>query len=40
MTRSAGPLNEYGCHEGNYSITNMLRGARRAEQHGAETVSR
>ena len=40
MTSSAGPLFEYGCHEGNYSITNMLRGARMAEQNGAAANTR
>ena len=40
MTRSAGPLYEYGCHEGNYSITNMLSGARRTEQARAESAAR
>jgi hypothetical protein len=28
MTRIPGPVYEYGCHEGNYSIRNMLSGAR------------
>ncbi|MCY4602503.1 MAG: hypothetical protein OXF27_21575 [Acidobacteria bacterium] len=40
MTRSAGPLYEYGCHEGNYSITNMLSGARRTEQARPESAAR
>ena len=40
MTRAAGPLYEYGCHEGNYSITNMLAGARRAERQGAQIPAR
>ena len=31
MTRIAGPLYEYACHEGNYGIVNILRGARQAE---------
>ncbi len=35
MTRSAGPLYEYGCHEGNYSLPVMLGGARRAEREAA-----
>jgi hypothetical protein len=25
---------EYACHEANYSLTNMLRGARLAEREG------
>ena len=29
---SAGALHEYACHEGNYALGNMLRGARLAEQ--------
>ena len=28
MTRVAGQLYEYACHEGNYGLTNILRGAR------------
>ena len=28
MARSAGPLYEYACHEGNHSMTNILAGAR------------
>ena len=28
LRRSAGPLFEYACHEGNYPLTNILRGAR------------
>ena len=32
MTTLDGPLIEYACHEGNYSMENMLRGARRKEQ--------
>jgi len=28
MTRSSGPIYEYACHEGNYSLVNMLRGYR------------
>jgi hypothetical protein len=27
-----GPIYEYACHEGNYSLANILRGARQAEQ--------
>jgi hypothetical protein len=26
MTRYDGPLFEYACHEGNYSLPNILRG--------------
>jgi hypothetical protein len=32
MTRSKDPMFEYACHEGNYSLTNVLAGARAAEQ--------
>jgi len=32
MTRSDDPIYEYACHEGNYSMPNMLKGARAAEQ--------
>ena len=31
MTKVAGQLYEYGCHEGNYGMTNLLRGERVAE---------
>ena len=31
MTRAAGAIYEYACHEGNYSLANMLRGFRAAE---------
>ena len=32
MTRSREPIFEYACHEGNYSLPNILAGARAAEQ--------
>jgi hypothetical protein len=32
MTRSTGNIYEYACHEGNYSLANMLRGYRAAER--------
>jgi hypothetical protein len=32
MTRSDEPIYEYACHEGNYSMPNMLKGARAVEQ--------
>jgi hypothetical protein len=32
MTRSPGPIYEYACHEGNYSLTNLLRGYRAIER--------
>ena len=31
-----GPLYEYACHEGNYSLANVLRGARAEERSAAE----
>ena len=31
MTAMQGPIFEYACHEGNYSMENMLRGARMKE---------
>jgi hypothetical protein len=32
MARSAGPIYEYACHEGNYSLENLLRGYRASER--------
>jgi len=32
MTRTDGPLFEYACHEGNYAMPNLLKGARAAEK--------
>jgi hypothetical protein len=31
-----GPIFEYACHEGNYSLRNILQGARMAEKEAAE----
>ena len=39
MKRAEGPVIEYACHEGNYSIVNTLSAARAAEQ-AAEAVRR
>ena len=36
MTRVAGLLYEYGCHEGNYGMENILRGARVEERLAVE----
>ena len=36
MRRSDQPLFEYACHEGNYSLPNMLAGERAAERAAAE----
>ena len=35
MTRIEGPLFEYACHEGNYQLPSILKGARRAEAEAA-----
>jgi hypothetical protein len=35
MVRSPGRIYEYACHEGNYSLANMLRGYRAAERQPA-----
>ncbi len=32
MTRSAEPIYEYACHEGNYAMGGILRGAPRAKK--------
>ncbi len=32
MARSAGPIYEYACHEGNYALSNLLRGYRASER--------
>ena len=32
LARSTEPIYEFACHEGNYSLTNMLRGFRAAER--------
>lgn len=37
MTKVAGNLYEYACHEGNYGMVNILRGARVAEREASET---
>ena len=35
MSRIPGPIYEYACHEGNYSLPNILRGARALEKEQA-----
>ena len=35
MQKSAEPMYEYACHEGNYGITGILSGARAAEKTAA-----
>ena len=32
LTKTSSAMFEYGCHEANYSMTNMLRGARFLEK--------
>jgi hypothetical protein len=32
MLKTSGRMFEYACHEGNYSMTSVLRGARLAEK--------
>jgi len=34
--KSIGPIFEHACHEGNYSLTNLLRGAREDEKRARE----
>jgi hypothetical protein len=34
LTKTAGPIYEYACHEGNYSMFNVLKGARAQEAAG------
>jgi hypothetical protein len=36
MAKSDGPLYEYACHEGNYSMVNMLKGSRVQEKAAAD----
>jgi hypothetical protein len=36
MSKAAGPLYEYACHEGNYSLSTMLAGARAQEKAAAK----
>ena len=36
MTRTAGPMFEYACHEGNYAMTDILAGARAKEKAAAQ----
>jgi hypothetical protein len=39
MAAIEGPLFEYACHEGNYAVPNMLRGARADERAASAAVS-
>jgi hypothetical protein len=40
MARSTGPIYEYACHEGNYALTNLLRGYRATEREAAKPPAR
>jgi hypothetical protein len=40
LTKTPGPIYEYACHEGNYSMENMLKGARADEQEAAEAAKK
>ena len=37
LTKASGPLYEYACHEGNYSMEGILKGARAQEKPAAES---
>ena len=39
MTKVAGQIYEYACHEGNYGMTNILRGMRAEDRMAAEGAS-
>ena len=40
MTRSPGAIYEFACHEGNYSLPNMLGGFRASERRAADPTVR
>jgi hypothetical protein len=40
MSRAPGPIHEYACHEGNYSLANMLAAARTQEKAEAGETSK
>jgi hypothetical protein len=40
MSRSAGPIYEFACHEGNYALPNMLRGYRATERQAGKPAVR
>jgi hypothetical protein len=40
MTRMQVPIYEYACHEGNYSIVNILKGAREQDRIDGENAKR
>ena len=39
MVKTEGRLYEYGCHEGNHSLVNILRGARVADKRAADAAA-
>jgi hypothetical protein len=40
MVRSPGPIYEYACHEGNYSLPSMLKAYRASERQAANPAGR
>jgi hypothetical protein len=40
LSRIPGPLFEYGCHEGNYALPNILAGARAQEKEEAREAAK
>jgi hypothetical protein len=40
LTKAPGPLYEYACHEGNYSMENILKGARAQEKEAADALKK
>ena len=40
MSAAKGPLYEYACHEGNYGMPDILRGARFAEREAEQGAAR
>jgi hypothetical protein len=40
MRKTAGPIFEHACHEGNYGLYNTLAGARLAEKKAAEEAAK
>jgi hypothetical protein len=40
LSKAPGPIYEYACHEGNYSMENILKGARAQEKAAAEAAKK
>jgi hypothetical protein len=40
MVRTEGPIYEYGCHEGNYGLLDILKGARSEERDGGAAAKK